>query len=110
MAGWYELKKTAAEKYHFVLKAGNSEVVLSSETYESKAAAEKGIASVRNNCPMDERYEKKEAKNGGFYFVLKAANHQIIGQSQQYKTEASCDKGMDAVKRAGISETIKEIS
>lgn len=110
MSGWFELKKTDKEKFHFVLKAGNAEIILSSEIYESKAAAEKGIASVQANSSQDERYEKKQAKDERFYFVLKAANHQIIGQSQFYKAEASCDKGIEAVKRAGSSDTIKDLT
>jgi uncharacterized protein len=79
MAGWYELSKNSKGQFHFVLKAGNSETILSSEHYESKASAEKGMESVRTNCGVAARYENKAAANGKQYFVLKAGNHQIIG-------------------------------
>ena len=79
MAGWFELSKSSDNQFRFVLKAGNGETILTSELYTSKASAEKGIASVRSNSPQEERYEKKTASNGKFYFNLKAANHQIIG-------------------------------
>jgi uncharacterized protein YegP (UPF0339 family) len=51
MAGKFVLKKNAAGKYHFVLKAGNGEIIATSETYNSKAAAKNGIESVQQNAP-----------------------------------------------------------
>lgn len=50
MAGKFVLKKNAAGKYHFVLKAGNGEIIATSETYNSKAAAKNGIESVKTNA------------------------------------------------------------
>lgn len=42
MAGWFELNKSSENQFRFVLKAGNGEIILTSELYTSKAAAEKG--------------------------------------------------------------------
>lgn len=109
MAGYYELKKTDKGQFHFVLKAGNHEVVLSSEVYEAKANALNGIASVQKNGPEEARFDRLTAKNGKFYFNLKAGNHQIIGTSQMYATEASRDKGIASVQNNAASETIKEV-
>lgn len=81
MAGWFELSKSSNGQFHFVLKAGNAEIILTSEMYNTKSAAENGIASVQVNSPLDERYEKKVSANQKPYFNLKAANHQIIGSS-----------------------------
>jgi uncharacterized protein YegP (UPF0339 family) len=50
MAGKFELKKTAKGQFHFNLRAGNGEIIASSEMYESKASAQKGIESVRRNA------------------------------------------------------------
>ncbi len=108
MAGWFELSKSSNDQFRFVLKAGNGEIILTSELYTTKAAAENGIASVRTNSPLDERYEKKTATNGKFHFNLKAGNHQVIGSSQLYASEASRDKGIAAVKTDGASETVKD--
>ena len=47
MAGKFELKVSSNGKYHFNLKAGNGQITLSSEMYESKSSAENGIASVQ---------------------------------------------------------------
>ncbi len=107
MAGWYELTKNDKGQFFFVLKAGNAEVILRSEQYESRAAAEGGIASVQKNAPADERYERKDASDGRFYFNLKAANHQVIGTSQMYKAAASREVGIESVKSNGPTTTIK---
>lgn len=51
MAGKFELYKDKAGKYRFRLKASNGQVIAVGEAYESKAAAENGIASVQKNAP-----------------------------------------------------------
>ena len=50
MAGKFVIKKSAAGKYHFVLKAANGEIIATSESYTTKAAAQNGIASVKANA------------------------------------------------------------
>jgi len=108
MSGWFELSKSSDGQFRFVLKAGNAETILTSELYTTKSAAENGIASVRTNSPSDERYEKKTAANGKFYFNLKAGNHQVIGTSQMYASEQSRDKGIASVKTNGPTQTVKD--
>ena len=51
MAGTFELYQDKAGKYRFRLKASNGQVIAVGEAYESKAAAENGIASVQENAP-----------------------------------------------------------
>lgn len=108
MAGWYELTKNAKGQFSFVLKAGNAETILRSEQYESRGAAENGIASVRKNSPLDERYERKDASDGRTFFNLKAGNHQVIGTSQMYSSPSGRDNGIESVKKNGPSTTIKD--
>lgn len=99
MAGKFELKTAANGKYHFNLKAGNGQIILSSEMYESKSAAENGIASVQNNAADDARYERKESSNGKPYFNLKASNGQSIGKSEMYESAAAMENGIESVKK-----------
>ncbi|MEY4167737.1 MAG: hypothetical protein RIR52_1561 [Acidobacteriota bacterium] len=108
MAGWYELTKTESGKFRFVLKAGNAQTILTSETYDSKSAAENGIASVQTNSPLAERYEEKTSSSGQPYFTLKAGNHQVIGTSQMYSSVEACRSGIESVKANGPSSNIKE--
>jgi uncharacterized protein YegP (UPF0339 family) len=51
MAGKFELYQDKADKWRFRLKAGNGEVIAVGEAYESKSAAQQGIASVQKNAP-----------------------------------------------------------
>ncbi len=108
MNGWFELSKSSDGQFRFVLKAGNSETILTSELYKTIDSARNGIASVQKNCGHDANYEKKEAKNGKHFFNLKAANHQIIGSSQMYATTASRDGGIESVKTNGASSVVKD--
>ena len=110
MSGWYEISQAKDDQYRFVLKAGNGEVILTSELYKAKASAQNGIESVQKNSPEDGRYERLEAKNGKPYFNLKAANHQIIGTSQLYSSEAARDNGIESVKKNGSSDKIKDLT
>jgi uncharacterized protein YegP (UPF0339 family) len=48
----FVLKKGSTGKFHFNLLAGNGQVIATSETYESKAAALNGIESVQKNAPV----------------------------------------------------------
>ena len=110
MAGSYELSNSKDGKYRFVLKAGNAEIILTSEMYSTRAAAQNGIASVQMNSPDDARYERLEASDGRPYFNLKAVNHQVIGSSQMYASAASRDDGIASVKSNGPSTTIKDLT
>lgn len=108
MAGKYDLKISPSGKYMFNLKAGNSQVILSSELYESKSAAENGIASVQKNAADDTRYERKESKNGDPFFVLKAGNGQAIGKSEMYSSESAMENGIESVKTNGPTTDIAD--
>lgn len=108
MAGKFELKVSSNGKYHFNLKAGNGQIILSSEMYESKSAAENGIESIKKNSGDDARYERKESSNGKPYFNLKASNGQVIGKSEMYESAASMENGIESVKKNGPdAETVE---
>lgn len=96
MAGKFELKKSKNEKFYFSLLAGNGQTILQSEMYESKASAQNGIASVKKNAADASRFEKLASSKGEPYFVLKAGNHQVIGNSQMYASEKARDSGIES--------------
>jgi uncharacterized protein YegP (UPF0339 family) len=86
------------EKFYFHLVAGNGEIVLQSEGYESEAGANNGIASVLDNGLNAGRYEVREAANGDSYFVLKAENNKIIGVSETYVSRSNAERAIDTTK------------
>ena len=110
MSGSYELKLAKNGEFFFNLLAGNGQVILKSEMYSSRAAAENGIASVQSNSGEEGQYECKESSNGKPYFVLKAKNHQVIGQSQMYESDSGCQNGIESCMANGSTETIKDLT
>ena len=99
MAGKFEIKLSKSGKYHFNLKAGNGQIILSSEMYESKSACENGIASVKKNGSEESRYDRRESAKGDPYFILKAGNGQEIGRSEMYSSNAAMENGIESVKK-----------
>jgi len=97
MPGKFEIKAGRNGKFRFNLKASNGQVILSSESYDSRSGCEKGVESVRKNAASDARFERKTAKDGSSYFVLKAANGEPIGKSEMYKTKRSMEGGIASV-------------
>lgn len=93
-------------EFQFNLKASNGEVILTSEGYTTKAACLNGVESVRKNSAEDKRFERKVAANGKPFFVLKATNGQIIGQSQMYASERTREGGIASVKKNAPEATL----
>jgi uncharacterized protein len=110
MAGYYTLKTTGAGKHMFNLHAGNHEVILTSESYEAKASALKGIESVRANGIHDERFERKATTANQPYFVLKAGNGEPIGHSEMYGSTGSMEGGIRSVIENAPSTTVKDMT
>jgi uncharacterized protein YegP (UPF0339 family) len=108
MAGKFVIDKMKNGEDYFVLKAGNGEVILTSEGYKSNASCQNGIASVRKNCDDEKCYEIKTAKDGREYFVLKAKNGQVIGRSQMYKSHSGCKNGVGSVGRSAPDADIRD--
>lgn len=115
--------KTVKTGIKFDLKAGNGEVIATSEVYTSRSACLGGIASVRKNAAIakledltaetveavtNPKFEVYTDKGGEFRFRLKARNGQIIAVSEGYKTKASCLNGVESVrKNAPEAETVE---
>ena len=107
----------------FDLKAGNGEVIATSEVYTTEAACMNGIQSVKNCCAgeiEDQTVEEVVAvkhpkfevyldKAGEYRFRLKARNGEIIAVSEGYKAKAGCLNGIESVKKnAPDADTVKE--
>lgn len=109
MAGKFELNTSSNGKFFFNLKASNGQIILSSEMYETKAAAQNGIDSVKKNAADEARFDRRTAKNGDPYFVIKAGNGEEIGRSETYSSASAMENGIESVKTnapgAAIAET-----
>ena len=98
------------DQFYFRLKAANGEIILGSEGYTAKPSCQNGIASVKENAPLDLRYKRKIASNGQFYFTLTGANGEPIGKSEMYTTEDARDNGIEAVKKTAPDANVEDIS
>ena len=104
--------KPAKSGFMFNLKAGNGEVIATSEVYNTLDACKNGVASVQKNAPIaaiedqtakevktekNPKFEVYADKRGEFRFRLKAANGQIIAVGEGYKAKASCLNGIKSI-------------
>ena len=111
--GKFIIKKTNTG-IKFDLKAGNGEVIVTSEVYNSEASCRNGIESVKKNAPIAgvenqtvEGFEKVKHpkfevyldKAGEYRFRLKATNGEIIAVSEGYTSLAGCENGIESVKK-----------
>ena len=120
--GKFVIRSTATGT-KFDLKAGNGEVIATSEVYASKNTCVQGVESVRANAPIaaiedqtkegyatekNPKFEVYTDKAGEFRFRLKAKNGQIIATGEGYKALPSCMNGIESVKKnapdAGIDD------
>jgi uncharacterized protein YegP (UPF0339 family) len=110
MAGKFTLKKTDKGNFVFNLKASNGQVILSSQPYSDRRSALNGIESVRKNACDDGRIERLTANNGKPYFVVKAANTQVIGTSEMYSAKASMENGIASVVRNAPAALLEDLT
>ena len=97
--GKFEIKATESGKTMFNLKAGNGQVILTSQSYASMDGCKNGIESVRKNSQDDARFERKTAKDGSPFFTLNATNGQVIGKSEMYSSKDAMENGIASVKK-----------
>lgn len=108
MPGTYLLQRSGTSQFHWNLRSGNNEKILTSEIYNSKPAALTGIESCKANSPHDSRYKRLSDKSGSPYFVLQGANNEVIGVSEAYSSPAAREKGIESCKANGPNGTIDD--
>jgi len=108
--GKFEVKTRKNGEFQFNLKAGNGQVILSSEGYTTKANCLNGVDSVKQTAQEDNKFDRKTATNGKYYFNLKATNGQIIGSSEMYESASGMENGIESVKKNAPDATVEEIA
>ena len=116
--------KTVKTGFMFNLKAGNGEIIATSEVYTSEAACMSGIESVRKNAPIanledqtvaepaaaaNPKFEVYTDKAGEFRIRLKARNGEIIAASEGYTAKASCLKGVESVHKNAADAQVEKL-
>ena len=122
--GKFVIKETKNGGFKFDLKAGNGEVIATSEVYSGEAACKKGIESVRKNAVeakledqtaaevvavTNPKFEVYTDKGGEFRFRLKARNGEVIAASEGYKAKASCLNGVESVRKNAPDAAVEKL-
>lgn len=122
MAGKFVVRKMNTG-FKFDLKASNGEVILTSEVYAALPSCKNGIESVKTNAPIaniedqtvngfnvekNPKFEMYADKASEYRFRLKAKNGEIIGTSEGYKAKASCENGIESVKKNAAEAVVIE--
>ena len=113
--------------FKFDLRAGNGEVIATSESYKSEAACRAGIRGVMRSASkaaLEDRTEPEALRQkhpkfelykdraGEFRFRLKASNGQEIAASEGYTTKAACLNGVESVRKnapgAAVAQTVHD--
>ncbi len=109
MAGIFELKKSQGQ-FMWNLKASNGKVVLTSERYKTRRAAEGGIASVKKNCSRDACYARKTTASGKYRFNMLSTNGQVIGTSQNYASSSGRNNGISSIKKNARGAKLSDLT
>ncbi len=109
----------------FNLKAGNGEIIATSEVYSSLSSCKSGIASVQKNSQVAQvedqtvegfatvknpKFEVYKDKKGEFRFRLKAGNGEIIATGESYKAKAGCLNGIESIRKNAADADIVDNS
>jgi uncharacterized protein YegP (UPF0339 family) len=106
----YEIRDAVDGQAYFVLKAGNGAIIGVSETYATKWNAERAIASIVKvvkstvaNAPAETgaKFQTFKGLDKEYYFHLRAANGEIVLQSEGYTTSANAKNGVASVTSNG---------
>ncbi len=120
--GKFVIHKTASGA-RFNLKAGNGEIIATSEIYKTEDACRAGAASVAKNAPVANledqtvegytpakhpKFEVYTDKAGEYRFRLKAPNGEIIAVSEGYTRKESCLNGIESVRKNSADAPVVE--
>lgn len=107
--GTFEIFRSQAnQEFYFRFKSINQ--LLNSEGYGSKYSCQNGIESVKNNSPLDSRYERKDNKDH-YTFNLKAANGEVIARSTKvYETKSARETVIETIKKEASRAAIIDLT
>ncbi len=118
MSPKFQVYKDNSGKFRFRLRANNGKIVAVGEAYEQHASCLNGIKSIQKNCGSEiedltiedgpkltnPKFQVFKDAANEFRFHLKAANGEIIAESEGYETKESCLDGIEVVKKSCDAE------
>lgn len=96
--------------FHINLLGGNSRIIATSETHNTKQECLEEIELIKLFAPISGNYYISESKDGHPYFVLRFTDADgdkvILLTSQMYESIEGCRVGIKSVIKNCLSETI----
>lgn len=106
----FQIFKNIENKYSFNLKLDSGNVVLtSSEPVTDKLACEKQIELVKANAKFAHRFSRLSAPEGS-YFILKDADHRILGSSDHYTYWLDMERSIAAIRSYAYDARVEDLS
>ena len=94
----FEIFTGADGDYYFRFVAANGEKLLQSESYTTKANAQKGVNAVIAEAPDTHNVDILESTSSEYYFVVKSTNGQVLATSEMYASKENAERGARAVR------------
>ena len=117
MSPKFQIYKDASGKFRFRLRTDKNKIVAVGEAYLQHANCINGVKSIQKNCNSeieDLTIEDKKLPNpkyqifkdaaDEFRFHLKAANGEIMAESEGYRTKEDCLRTIDVLKNSCNAE------
>jgi Uncharacterized conserved protein len=70
----------------------------------------KELSTVRKHAHATAKFDLFTAKNGQYYFNVRASNGQIIGSSEGYNSLSSRSKGMNSVRQNAAEASVVDLT
>jgi hypothetical protein len=106
MAGKYFLHPAGTSQFHWALRAGNGETLLSSQLYGSLQSAQAAVQSCRTHSSNDACFSRVSTRDHRSYFVLTDSDGGKIGTSEMYPSESKREKGIATCKADAASAAV----
>ena len=94
----FQIKKLTNNHFRFFVKAGNGQIILTSELYSSLGNCLDAIESLRKNVVDKDLYEFKKSLNLKHYFIVRDEDGVAIGSSELYESSSGRDIGISLLK------------
>lgn len=106
----FQIVKDVDKGYKFYLRLDSGDVVLNSETTSvSKDVCEKQIEQVKANSKFAHRFSRLAGTDGS-YFILKDAEGQVLGHSNEYSYWLDMERSIAAIRSYAGDASVEELS
>ncbi len=99
--------KASNEMYFFELRAPNSDILLTSEEYNSYNGAIRGIQTHKNNI-LKGNFRTTLSKHGEYIFKLVSGKNMLLCLSEGYATKEECEDAIALAKRFAATAVLDE--